>query len=40
VQTKKPYYKEYFEATEPMMLKPKEIKFVNRVAGYDHARTK
>jgi hypothetical protein len=31
VQIKKDYYKEYFEATEPMMLKEREFKFWRRV---------
>ena len=31
VQVAKDYYKEYFAVTEPMFLKPREIKVFNRV---------
>jgi hypothetical protein len=30
-QAGKEYYKEYFAATEPMYLKPREFKILNRV---------
>lgn len=31
VQFKKEYYKEYFEVTEPMYVKPREFKILNRL---------
>ncbi|GAQ02942.1 hypothetical protein ALT_0263 [Aspergillus lentulus] len=48
VQANKPYYKEYFAATMPLYLKPREVKVLDRVGppyvavkmengGYNHA---
>ncbi|UKZ80150.1 hypothetical protein TrVFT333_007907 [Trichoderma virens FT-333] len=34
VQSKKPYYKPYLQVTEPMWIKPREVKIYNRVNPY------
>ena len=33
VQIRKDYYKEYFAATEPMFVKPREFKVYNRLGS-------
>ncbi|KAL3473228.1 hypothetical protein BJX99DRAFT_201395 [Aspergillus californicus] len=33
VQVRKSYYKEYLELTEPMFIKPREVKVLNRVGA-------
>ncbi|KAI1345088.1 hypothetical protein F5Y15DRAFT_410766 [Xylariaceae sp. FL0016] len=39
VQTKKEYYKDYFAATEPMFVKPREVKLLERM-GPDYFMVK